>query len=223
MEKWDDESPPSRRVRVAGAGGPEVFTSPYDNNGPMAALYAQRAPLVWAKLNEIAPFLHTSADGTKYPDEHPQVEDLFANGDIQLDVSYGTSDAATKIEAGLYPPTTKGYVLDSGTISNTNFVAIPINAASKPGCMVVGNYIAQLESMFSRAQPERWGSLQSLNPKAPHIANTGWLEAFDYVETQSHSSTPTVEELAAGRLGELHVSYVIKIEEDWKANVLNAP
>ena len=43
-------------------------------------------------------------------------------------------------------------MLETGTIANTNFVAIPVNSQNKAAAIVVGNVIASMEAIFTRAQ-----------------------------------------------------------------------
>ena len=91
----------------------------------------------------------------------------------------------------------------------------------KAAAMVTANFVAQMESMFVRTQPSVWGALQSFDPTAPHIVNSGWDTPFDYID--SHASTPSVEDLAKYRLSELSNELTSRIKQDWEVSVLNAP
>ena len=115
--------------------------------------------------------------------------------------------------------TVKGYVLDSGTISNTNFVAIPINSGSKEAAMVAGNVIASAEErQFTRAdEATGWGALQAFDPAANTFANGGWDTVFNSLE--AHASAPTVQALAKSRMAELNSVYKDRIQADWKKDV----
>ena len=48
------------------------------------------------------------------------------------------------------------YVLSSGTIANTNFMAIGVNAKNKMAALVTADYMASPPAMFRRRQPENW-------------------------------------------------------------------
>ena len=48
------------------------------------------------------------------------------------------------------------YVLKTGTIANTNFMAIGVNAKNKMAALVTANHMASAPAMFTRRQPERW-------------------------------------------------------------------
>jgi putative spermidine/putrescine transport system substrate-binding protein len=174
-------------------------------------LYLKRAPLVWQTLRSIESSLKMSSDGS-YPAAHTIIRDWFAADEVWLDCSYDPNHAAQYILSGKYKETTKSYVLDTGTISNTNFVAIAANANNKAAAMVVGNMIGSLEAVFTRAQPERWGALPAIAANKQSVVDSGWDAAFDYID--SHASAPSVEELAAGRLTELRADYVQRLKTD---------
>lgn len=134
-------------------------------------LYLTRSPAVWAALNELEPFLHGyDAANTDnpcaacYPEDHETVSSLYADGTITFEVSYDRNAAANKIQAGLWPETSQAYVLSSGTLANTNFVAIPKNAPNKPGALVAANVISSGAAMLQRARPHVWGALQLFDP-----------------------------------------------------------
>lgn len=71
------------------------------------------------------------------------------------------------------PSTMMSFVLTSGTIGNTNFVLIPANAKNKLAAVVVADYIASAEAMFSRAQPENLGTLQAYDESSDNFAGGG--------------------------------------------------
>eukprot|EP01050_Picozoa_sp_SAG11_P018645 SAG11_NODE_2853_length_2904_cov_4.246971_2_plen_177_part_00 len=169
---------------------------------------------MWAALNALEPFLHgySDTDGCAacYPEDHDEVNTLFANGDITFEVSYNRNEAATKILAGEWPDTAQAYVLESGTISNTNFVAIPKNAPSKAGAMVAANVISSGQGMLTRSRPHVWGALQSFDPAA---LSESQQAIFDKVDT--HYAAPSESDLLSHRVAELESSYTQRIEADW--------
>ena len=181
-------------------------------------LYAARAPAVWAQLNALEPYLHgyNSATGCGaqgadcYPADHAVVNDLFAAGDISYEVSYNRNAAANAIVAGTWPATAQAYVLTSGTIANTNFVAIPKNAPNKAASMVAANVIGSGQAMLTRSRPHVWGALQGFDPAA---LSDEQLRIFNKVDT--HPSAPSESDLLSSRLGELNADYVTRIESDW--------
>ena len=200
---------------------------------------------MWQALNDIEPFLHgydasaANPCAACYPEDHSEVEELFAAGTITFEVSYNRNEAAQKILAGAWPDTAQAYVLSSGTISNTNFVAvrlattaslalsphadldlrlllrqIPKNAPNKAAAMVAANVIASGQGMLQRTRPHVWGALQSYSPAS---LSPQQQAMFDRIDT--HPAAPSEAELAGARLGELESSYILRIEQDWATYV----
>jgi ABC-type uncharacterized transport system YnjBCD substrate-binding protein len=182
-------------------------------------LYVARAPALWAVLNEIESSLYQPQPGTPwYPEDHnADIRPLVADGTLLMDFSFEAAEATNQMNNPKHPwPTTmQAYVPSSGTIGDTNFLAIPINSANKEAALVAANHIASAGSQFTRAKPEVWGALQAFDPSAPAIKE--WDVAFDYIQT--HSATPSVEELAAGKLPDLAAEYVSRLNADWETLV----
>jgi putative spermidine/putrescine transport system substrate-binding protein len=190
------------------AGGYEQFLGDFDEE-----LYNEKAPAVWEALRELEPSLWR--EGETYPETHPQLQDLFANGEVYFDMSYGPSDAARLIEQGKYPETTRTYVFDSGTIGNTNYVAIAYNSPHKAGAMVLANFLASMEATYDRANPEVWGTLPAFDPaRIP----AEWQQKFN--EIPRHEATLPSDVLNSHQIPELQSTYLTRIEQDWEQEVL---
>lgn len=181
-------------------------------------VYNEKSSDVWDALNEVEPFLWKDATGNPYPASHDTITEAFSNGDLLIEISYKASAAATKIKAGTWPDTVRPFLLNEGTLSNINYVAIPKNAPNVAGALVAANFLASQEAMFTRAQPERWGALQAFDPTAEPMLH--WDSVFDYVNL--HEAMPTVEELAAKRVPEMPAEIVAQIEADWATFVGNS-
>lgn len=187
------------------------------------AKYLAKATPIWKLLNEIEPFLYQQKAGTPYyPASHnDDIRPLVGNGTVLMDFSLDIGEATARMADTLtnpWPKTMQAYTLDSGSISDTNFLAIPVNAANKEAALVAVNYLASAGAMFSRSRPSVWGAMQAFDPTASSIQE--WDEAFDSVAV--HYATPTVEELAKDRLGDLSFEYVDRINKDWEQFVKNA-
>ena len=106
------------------AGGPEPFLGEFDQ-----AVFDEYAPAVWEYLNDIEPDLWRG--GETYP-EAAAMFDLLANEEIEFNMGYSPGEASLRIADGTYPDTIRTFVMDTGTLSNNNYVAIPFNAV-EPG------------------------------------------------------------------------------------------
>lgn len=188
-------------------GGYEAF--PYAEEVDKEALNEQLQPL-WDYLNEIKPYLWR--EGKTYPTT--QIDQLFADGEIDFTMSYHPTKISGLIENGLVPETARTFVWDQGTIGNTHFLAIPFNAPNKGGAMVLANFLMSPEAQISKFSPTVWGDSIALD--------------FDKLESEYQDeinkidlgiATLSAEELANHRLPEISSAYVDIIEELWTENV----
>ena len=67
-------------------------------------------------------------------------------------MSYGPSFASEHIARGEFPPTTRTFVFDEGTIGNYSFLAIPFNASNIAGALVTINFLMSPEQQLDRAR-----------------------------------------------------------------------
>ncbi len=186
-----------------------------------SALYKKYAPTFYKTLRDLQPYLLDASTklasdkttGSYYPNNQELIDNLFASGEVDVTLSYDVGHATVMIENNKWASTSSATVLTSGTIANTNFVLIPSNAKHKLAAVVVGNYIASAQAMFSRAQPEVIGALQSYDPSSTKFAEGGWNDAFEYIDRAP--STPSLADLSKYRVGELSASYINQIEQDW--------
>jgi putative spermidine/putrescine transport system substrate-binding protein len=84
------------------------------------ALLAEMRPNLWDK-------------GATYPKDQPELERLFASGQIDLAMSYNPSFVESGVARGAFAPTVRPYVFATGTLQNVSFMAIPSNASSPEG------------------------------------------------------------------------------------------
>jgi putative spermidine/putrescine transport system substrate-binding protein len=176
-------------------------------------IYVKHAPQAFTKLLEIAPYLYNVSGTTYYPATIVESDALFAAGKTWLTFSYFPSHAGQLVAAGYWPNTTTSYVLSSGTIANTSFLGIGVNAKNKLAALVVANYISSAPAMFNRRQPDVWGAAQCYNPSASFLTSGGWQVAFDYLET--FPQTPSTVELRAAAMTEVSAIYATKMQNDW--------
>lgn len=175
------------------------------------ALYLQRAAPAFVALKSISGSLVTP---NQFPPSSTVVNSMYAQNRTYLNLAYDPNHAGSNILSGNYPSSTSSYVLDEGTISNTNFIGIPKTAGNKAAALVTANFIGSMQAAFSRAQPEFIGSLPAYDANSPAFKESGWDTAFDYID--AHASVPSVENLVEGRLSELSSNYKDRINSDWE-------
>lgn len=191
----------------ADEGGYEVLLGEFDQ-----AIYDQVAAATWETLNAIEPFLWR--EGNTYPNDKTQLDQLFANTEIDFSLTYAPEEVGSAIENGLLPPTAMTYALDSGTIGNVNFVAIPYNAPNTAAAMVTANFLLSPEAQLHKAQPDVWGVRTVLD------TNTLPEEtAQAFAEVPRHPAVVSAEELTERGLPELQAAWLVAIEQGWVENV----
>ena len=197
-----------RHIFYWAAGGPKRLLGPF-NEG----VYNEVAPKAWKALNDIKPALWRR--GTTYPESAPKHLDLFADGEVWFNMNYSPGRAANMIVTGRYPRSVRTYVFDSGTIGNTNYVAIPFNSPNKAGAMVVANFLISPEAQFEAAKPDVLGQV---TPLSIQRLSKVWQDKF--ATLQRHEATLSPEILNRKKLPELQATWLTRIEKDWTTNVL---
>jgi len=196
-----------RHVLYWAAGGPDPFLGEFDQ-----AVFDEHAPAVWEYLNDLEPDLWRGGD--TYP-EAAAMTDLLANQEIAFNMGYAPGEASLRISDGVYPETIRTFLMDTGTLSNNNYVAIPFNSANPAGAMVVANYIISPEFQLVMADPERWGWEIPTDPASWPEEAQATLESY-----QRGVATLPAAELASKALPEPNGEWVTALEEGWIGNVL---
>lgn len=190
------------------AGGYKDLLGPFNQQ-----VYDAKAPAVWDYFNALKPSLWRN--GETYPQSIDQLNQLFANGEVDFTISYNPSFASGAIEKGTFPKTTKTYLLDAGTIANTHYLAIPFNAANQAGAMVLANFLESPQAQIEKAKPSVWGDLPAIDPAKLAPADKTALDAIPRGE-----ATLSPDVLIAHAQPELQGDWLDRIEKDWQANVL---
>ena len=197
-----------RQLFYWAAGDSDIFLQEFDQQK-----YDEVAPKVWDYLNTIKPNLWRN--GETYP-ELPAMTDLLANGEIDFSMEYDANRASTYIKQGLYPATIRTYILETGTLANVSYVAIPYNATNPAAAMVLANFLLSPEYQIALTDP---------------VASLGWMMAIDptrlsaeqqaqLAATPRGPATLPSATLSAGAAPEARASWVAPIEAGWTENVL---
>jgi putative thiamine transport system substrate-binding protein len=193
-----------KQILIALAEDPDRLQSPVD-----AADYdAVTAPL-WAWLDDLTPHLWRA--GRAFPRTGPALRQLMADGEIDLAFSFNPAEASAAIANDELPASVRSYVLDGGTIANTHFVAIPVNAAAKEGAMVLANFLLSPEAQAEKQDPAVLGDFTVLDVARLDPDDRARFEALDL-----GIATLSPEDLGPA-LPEPHPTWMVRIAEDWTA------
>lgn len=198
-----------RHVFTHVAGGPDTLIGPFDQ-----AKFDAVAEETWEILNGIEP--HLWREGVTYPTSITQLQQMFANQEVDLFFTYDPAEVGTAVVNGIFPETARSYGLSDGTLANTNYMVIPVNAANKAAAMVTQNLLLSAEAQLEKAQPEVWGAATVIEPdRAPDEVQAG------FAALERHPSVVSIEELGQAALPELQADWTSAIEDGWIRNVGN--
>jgi putative spermidine/putrescine transport system substrate-binding protein len=198
-----------RHVFIHAAGGPDSLIGPFDE-----AKFDETAAKTWAILNEIEPFLWR--EGATYPTTVTQLNELFANGEIDFSFNYDPAQFGLAVQAGTWPETTRSFGLTDGTIGNTNYTLIPFNSPNKAAAMVLQNLLLSGEAQLEKARTEVWGAAPAIE-----ISRTSPEVQAGFAAIRTHPSVVPASDLARAALPELQADWLTAIEKGWTENVGN--
>lgn len=167
---------------------------------------------LWTYLNDIEPYLWRNGD--TYPESLARLDQLFTAGEVSMTMAYDPIKASAEIQNGRFPDSTKTYVLDGGTLSNTHYLAIPFNTTYPEAALVTINALLSPEAQAAKLDPAYWGDLPAIDLTTLDEAQ---LELFTSLELGA-AALP-LEELEVNRIPEIPAKYVEWIEEGWQQNV----
>lgn len=152
-------------------------------------------------------------EGKTFPSGSPAMEQMFADGEIYMGMTYAAYGPSVDIETGKFPVTTETFQFDKGTIGNTNYIAIANNTQNVYGAIVAIN-----EMMSPEVQANRFMTLKTLPVVDYNKLDDSQKAEFDKVEL-GKGAIPQ-DELLSKALPEMPSSLVPIIEEIWLEEVV---
>lgn len=160
---------------------------------PMFALLDQLHPSLWR-------------DGKQFPQSQAQLKQMLADGELLMAFSFNPNEPANLVASGELPASTIAWQHRDGTIGNTHFVAIPINARAKAAAQVVANFLLSPEAQARKADLTVWGD--------PTVLALSKLSPGDAKLFASSAVSRAVDQPAPA-IPEPHASFVPLIEAAW--------
>jgi len=193
---------------LIGMAGPGTLDGKFDNTA-----YQKYSSQLWHYINRIKPDFWKH--GKTFPSGVSQLYQLFVNGEVNFTMSNNDTEVDNKILEGFFPKTARAYVLKDGTIQNSHYLGIPINARHKAAAMVVCNFLISPEAQYRKARPDVWGdgtvlATKQLPPK--------WRKKFADMPQRRYA--PSKDSLQAHALRELAPEYMIHLYEDFRKKVI---
>lgn len=168
------------------------------------AAFAKASAPLWAALDALHPHLWRA--GKQFPLSAEAQRQMFADGELLLALTFNPNDAANEIAVGRLASSVTSYQFDSGTIANTHFVAIPVNASAKEGAQVLANFLLSPEAQARKADIAIWGD--------PTVLAVDKLPATERARFASRPLPGQVDKPAPA-IPEPHGSWVEPLERAW--------
>ncbi len=167
------------------------------------AMAAATAPL-WTYLDALHPHLWRA--GKQFAQNSAAIRQMMVDGELLLALTFNPSEAANEIAAKRMPDSVYSYQFQGGSIGNTHFVAIPINASAKPAAQVVANFLLSPIAQARKADIAQWGD--------PTVLALDKLPAAERSRFGT-SPLPGQVEQTMPVIPEPHGSWVDPIEKEW--------
>ena len=190
------------------AGGDTSLNGPFDEEE-----YLQASTKLWNWLRELQP--HFWRHGETFPENVAQLHQLFSNNEVDFTMSNNDGEVDNKVVQGVLPEFAKAYVLDSGTIRNSHYLGIPINAPNKAAAMVVANFLISPEAQWQKARPDVWGDGTILSTS---LLPDEWRSKLEIIPGRSR--VPPRSKLESKALMEPAPEIMIRLNEDFRREII---
>ena len=177
--------------------------------------FDELSPALYAELADLAPSLWRAGDN--YPASGDELNQLYADGQVDWTMTYGPSAVTELVANGTYPAGTKILTLDEGTVGNASFLGIPSNASAAAGAMVVANVALSIDQQVAKADPTIWGQFTVVDYDSLADDDKAKFDALP-----SSPVVPTYAELSKNANPELSAAWLPAVEEGWRTLVLGA-
>jgi putative spermidine/putrescine transport system substrate-binding protein len=193
------------------AGGPRSLDGPFDE-----AVYLSATAQLWDYLRDMQPSLWRS--GETFPDGVAQLHQLFSNREVDFTMSNNDGEVDNKVLQGVLPESARAYVLETGTIRNSHYLGIPVNAPNKAAAMVLANFLISPEAQLKKAAPAVWGdgSVLSLS-----LLPDEWRTKFENIEGRIR--VPSRSELEQAALPEPPAELMVRLHDDFRSQIIERP
>ena len=149
---------------------------------------------------------HLWRAGKQFPPSQAQMKQMLADGELVVALTFNPNEPANLVAAGELPASTIAWQHRDGTIGNTHFVAIPVNAQAKAAAQVVANFLLSPEAQARKADLKVWGD--------PTVLALSRLDPQQRALFDGHTAPGAVTSPAPA-IPEPHGSWVPLIEAAW--------
>lgn len=159
---------------------------------------------LWQFLDALHP--HLWRQGHQFPQNVAAHRQMVADGELHLGMTFNPNEPANEMSARRLPDTIRSYQFESGTLGNTHFLAIPLNARAREGAQVVANFLLSPAAQARKADIGIWGD--------PTVLAVEQLPAAERAAFAQNRHPGQVVR-SAPVLPEPHGSWVDPLEKEW--------
>ena len=145
--------------------------------------------------------------GRLFPRGGPAQRELLASGELHWMMSYNPAEASRAIRQGELHGSIRALHLEGGALANSHFLAIPYNAGSKAGAMLVANFLISPEAQARKSDENVWGDPTVLSVERLPATDQALFEAL-----RRGAATPLPPDRL---LSEPHPSWSTRLEREW--------
>lgn len=193
---------------IALAGGGSALDGPFNEQR-----YQELSAQLWDFINRNKAYFWRK--GETFPESLSAMHQMFANGELDFSMSNNDNEVDNKILQNIFPPTSKSFVFESGTIQNTHYLGIPATAQNKAGAMVVINFLLSPEAQLHKLNPTVWGDGTVLDmARIP----ADWKAKFEHIPERKNA--PKRADIQPFALKEPAPEYMIRLYDDFRKMVI---
>lgn len=190
------------------AGGIKELEGTFDEKK-----YQQYSNQLWHFINKNKKYFWKK--GETFPATNVTISQMYGSGEVDFTFSFGNADIDKKVADGLYPSTSKGFILKAGCINNTNYLGIPYNSANKEAAMVVCNFLLSPEAQIKKNNYTIWGGSMVLDYSK---LEKQWQQQYDALPKLKYGISD--EEIKSKSIKETEPKYMIRIADDFRKFVI---
>ncbi len=169
-----------------------------------AGFDAKVAGPLYVYLDALKPYLWR--EGKQYAKAASEITQSVSDGELLIGLTFNPNEPANLVASGKMPKTTIAWQNSGGSIGNTHFVAIPVNAKAKEGAEVFANFLLSPEGQAKKANIKLWGD--------PTVLDVSKLTGDD-AKFFADIAGPGAVSIPGPTLLEPNSSFVKLIEDSW--------
>ena len=156
-------------------------------------------------------------NGETFPASGIVVSQMFGSGEVDFTFTFGNADIDKKVADGLYPSTSKAFILKAGCTNNTNYLGITYNSANKAAAMVICDFLISPEAQIKKNNYTIWGGGMVLDYTK---LTRNWQIEYDTLPKLKYGLSQ--EEIKSKSIQETEPKYMIRIGDDFRKFVIDA-